>query len=447
MALQVQGKSAIVTGAGSGINLSFASLLLSKGCNVLIADLALRNEAEKLVSEYSGSDSLKARAVFQKTDVREWRELDRMFERAVKEFGGVDIVCPGAGVYEPPFSNFWNPPGSSTSVDNISGSRFATLDINITHPIRVTQLSIDHFMKSRKPGCVVHISSVAGQIPAFPTPLYVASKFAISGFVRSLAQLEFPPLATGSQPQLPKIRVVGVAPGLIKTPLWTEHPEKLKAFGKHSETDPEWVTPEAVAEVMLELVEKEEHVGGTILEIARGVRKVEVFGDPGPVLSGNFVPASSSASLVEDVWKSLTEQTNVEKKTQEKEGSGQYHMTVPEVIVLDTEDASTVHVPVYLALFLGILNEIYGTCQNVSVRIYSTGAGFCTVESRYIVLGSCVKTSLHSGQQLTRAVAKFLAAFGPVVTREGRGVVGTSQSALVEMEGGERPSCDFLAQG
>ncbi|KAH8819865.1 hypothetical protein F5884DRAFT_718559 [Xylogone sp. PMI_703] len=306
MALQVQGKSAIVTGGGSGINLSFVSLLLSKGCNVLIADLALRPEAERLVSEHSGTGVSKAKAVFQKTDVREWKDLDQMFERAVKEFGGVDIVCPGAGVYEPPFSNFWYPPGSPPSKDDPSGSRYAIVDINITHPIRVTQLSINHFIKSKRPGCIVHISSVAGQIPAFPTPIYVASKFAVSGFVRSLASLEFPPTAAAGQTQLPKIRVVAVAPGLIKTPLWTEHPEKMKAFGENGETDPEWATPEAVAEVMLELVEKEEHVGGTILEIARGVRKVETFGDPGPLNSGNFVPAGSSASLVADVWKSLS---------------------------------------------------------------------------------------------------------------------------------------------
>jgi len=86
-----------------GINLSFARLLLSKQCNVLFADLALRPEAQELVSNHSSPSVAPAKAVFRKTDVRDWDQLEKMFQVARKEFGdeGVDIVCPGAGVYEP----------------------------------------------------------------------------------------------------------------------------------------------------------------------------------------------------------------------------------------------------------------------------------------------------------------------------------------------------------
>jgi 3-hydroxybutyrate dehydrogenase len=102
MAMNVESKTAIITGAGSGINFCFAALLLSKGCNVVIADLALRPEAEGLVQKYSfDSKESKAKAIFQKTDVTEWSQLDKVFEVATEKFGGADIVCPGAGVYEP----------------------------------------------------------------------------------------------------------------------------------------------------------------------------------------------------------------------------------------------------------------------------------------------------------------------------------------------------------
>lgn len=101
MAHPIRGKTAIVTGAGSGINLAFAEQLLNGGCNVLFADLALRPEAQKLVDAYSGGAESKSRAVFQQTDVTNWSHLERMFERAEEEFGDIDIVCPGAGVYEP----------------------------------------------------------------------------------------------------------------------------------------------------------------------------------------------------------------------------------------------------------------------------------------------------------------------------------------------------------
>lgn len=97
----VEGKRAIVTGAGSGINLSFAEILLSRGCSVLFADKALRPEAQKLVDQYAEPKEGQPRAIYQETDVRDWLQLERMFEVADREFGGVDIVCPGAGIYDP----------------------------------------------------------------------------------------------------------------------------------------------------------------------------------------------------------------------------------------------------------------------------------------------------------------------------------------------------------
>ncbi|KAJ5104586.1 Short-chain dehydrogenase/reductase SDR [Penicillium alfredii] len=244
MALSVKGKSAIVTGAGSGINLSFAQRLLDNGCNVLIADLGLRPEAQVLVDKHTAAP---ARAIFQQTDVTDWQQLERMFEVAEKEFGEIDIVCPGAGVFEPHWSNFWRPPGSAVSKDSRSGGRYATLDINITHPIRTTQLAIAHFLRHRTSGSpkhIVHITSVAGQNPVFSTPIYAASKHALNGFVWSMANLD----------KDLGIRVTAVAPGVIKTPLWTEHPEKLKMV----DGSDEWVTPEEVATVMLALVQQDQ---------------------------------------------------------------------------------------------------------------------------------------------------------------------------------------------
>jgi 3-hydroxybutyrate dehydrogenase len=67
-----------------------------------------------------------------------------------------------------------------------------------------------------------------------------------------------------------------------------------------------WVTPEAVAEVMLGLVEKEEWVGGTIVEIGARVRKVEPFNDPGPAGGGNAV--ENSEEVEADMWASLEKQ-------------------------------------------------------------------------------------------------------------------------------------------
>jgi 3-hydroxybutyrate dehydrogenase len=193
-----------------------------------------------------------------------------------------------------PWSNFWIPPGTAPSRDTLEASRYALLDINLTHPIRVTQMAISHFLKKNKPGVVVHVSSVAGQVPYFPTPVYVASKHALNGFVRSLDKLEDPPA------HIPKIRVNAVAPARILTPLWTDNPEKMAMVRKDA---PGWVTPENVALVMLDLVEKEEHVGGTTLEVGEKVRKVETFNDGGPASVGNAV--KNDPGYEQDMWASM----------------------------------------------------------------------------------------------------------------------------------------------
>lgn len=317
-----------------GINLSFTALLLSRNCNVILADLSLRPEAETLVGKYS--DVAKSpRAIFVKTDVTSWPALSNMFDVARKEFGGVDVVCPGAGVYEPHWSNFWHPPGSPESRDAVDGGdgggdglgHYALLDINLTHPIRTTQLAMSQWLHPQpgegggitsssssssatatatatakvsptNPKRIVHIGSVAGQMPNLNAPLYAASKFGIHGLVRSLAPLE---AAQG-------IRVNAVAPGVVRTPLWVENPEKMAYL------DPErdgWVTPDEVAVAMLRCVEDETLVGGTILEVGKDhTRPVKVLNDPGPDMDpkrGLVVRNGHEGNVM--VWKWLEDET------------------------------------------------------------------------------------------------------------------------------------------
>ncbi|KAI5237635.1 NAD(P)-binding protein [Aureobasidium subglaciale] len=297
----VKGKTAIVTGAGSGINLCFAALLLSRGCNVVLADLGLRPEAQAIADQYSQKSTGQPRAVFQRTDVTDWTQLSRMFEVAQEEFGEVDLVCPGAGVFEPNWSNFWKPPGTAESKDSIDGGRYASLDINLTHPIRASQLAIQVFLSQQpraspqNPKRIVMISSVAGEGASLLVPLYCAAKHAVIGFTRSLAGLD----------EKFGIRVTACCPGIIKTPLWTDNPEKMKYF---DETKDLWATPEEVAETLLTLVENEDMVGGTILEVGYKVtRNVPMFNNPGP--KGAALAVSGQPGLIEGLLDSLAEES------------------------------------------------------------------------------------------------------------------------------------------
>jgi len=210
-----------------------------------------------------------------------------MFNVTLKEFGQVDIVCAGAGIFEPPFSNFWYPPGTEKSKDDPRGDRYLTMDINTTHPMRATQLAISHFLNPPKgqekvtpsnPKRVVICGSVAGQVYGLGTPLYFASKHAISGFVRSLGDLD----------EKMGIKVSAVAPGLVRTPLITEHPEKMRLVNFDQDV---YITPEEVAQALYRLCVEDELKGGTVLEVAAAgeTRKVEAFNDPGPQGKGHTV--------------------------------------------------------------------------------------------------------------------------------------------------------------
>ncbi|KAI4727871.1 NAD(P)-binding protein [Aureobasidium sp. EXF-10728] len=275
----VKGKTAIVTGAGS--------------------DLGLRPEAKAITDKYSQTSPNQPRAFFQKTDVTDWKQLSRMFDAAEEEFGGTDLVCPGAGVFEPKWSSFWHPPGSLESKDSVHGDRYASLDINLTHPIRTSQLAISAFLSHspkpspQNPKRIVMISSVAGQGASLMVPLYHAAKHGIVAFTRSLAALD---AKYG-------IRVTACCPGIIKTPLWTDNPDKMKYFDEEKDL---WATPEEVAEAMLRLVEDENMVGGTVLEVGHEVsRVVPMFNNPGP--RGKATSVVGNVGLMEEVYDTLAE--------------------------------------------------------------------------------------------------------------------------------------------
>lgn len=280
---------------------------------MVFADLALRPEAEELVQRYQDTPN---RAVFLRTDVVSWSDLENMFNVAEKQFNGVDIVCPGAGVFEPPWSNFWYPPGTAESGDDREGGRYKLLDINLTHPLRVSQLAIQHFLNASSPcsplnpKSIVHIASVAAQISAIMFPMYCVSKHGVQALVRCLGDLE----------ESHGIRVTAVDPGLVKTPIWIEDEEKLKMLNQEGEEADGWVTPEEVAQVMMacvqdnEFISGEDHIpikGGSCLEVAMGaVREVPEFNNIGPfalgrrgVKAGNVTQARAEVlAMLEPGW-------------------------------------------------------------------------------------------------------------------------------------------------
>lgn len=123
-----------------------------------------------------------------------WDQLAEMFAFTEKEFGPPDIVCPGAGIFEPVWSSFWHDKEEES---------YKMIQINIEHPTKATRLAIRSFLKNKKKGVVLHISSIGAQSLRAEVPVYCATKAYISHLIRCLAPLD----------QAEGIRVVGVAPG------------------------------------------------------------------------------------------------------------------------------------------------------------------------------------------------------------------------------------------
>ena len=118
-------------------------------------------------------------------------------------------------------------------------------------------------------GVVICISSVGAQMEVAPIPLYTASKAALSHFVRSMGVLE----------STHNIRINAVAPGNVRTTLWTD--AGRDEYIDESKGD-EWMTPDEVATFMIKMVTKGEYVGGSVWELGKEhVRRVNLLMDPG----------------------------------------------------------------------------------------------------------------------------------------------------------------------
>ncbi|KAH7342781.1 hypothetical protein BKA65DRAFT_504754 [Rhexocercosporidium sp. MPI-PUGE-AT-0058] len=266
-------KIAVVTGGGSGINLCFTELAVQKGARVLIADLRLTPEAEKFVKE---TDPKVVK--FVKCDVTKRTDLENLITVSEEEFGDVpDVYIAGAGVFEPPWSNFW---------DDTEADRYAEVDININHPIKLSRIAIRALLRKNKKGVIVIVASTAGFAGYLAAPLYCATKHAMVGFVRSMAMME----------EREGIKVVGVAPGIVKTPLWT--PEKMSKWNTKDSQPEGYILPETVAENMASLVEDSQYVGGIFLETsASGLRTLGTWNIEAPAAS------TVANDSIEGLWK------------------------------------------------------------------------------------------------------------------------------------------------
>jgi 3-oxoacyl-[acyl-carrier protein] reductase len=165
----LDGRVALVTGAGRGIGRCIAENLGAQGCHVADLDLAFPAEND---SEASGRLALTA-------DLRDPQQIDSAFTAVEREFGPVEILVCSAGVIRT---------GSITDIDTDAWGH--VMAVNSTAPFLLSRRAIPA-MRAAGFGRIIHVSSNAAKMGGVTSaPVYGASKAATDTMLRSIALAE-----------------------------------------------------------------------------------------------------------------------------------------------------------------------------------------------------------------------------------------------------------------
>lgn len=191
----LQGKVAIVTGAGSGIGQAIARRLGCESVKVIVDYVGSPEGAEvtEEAIEKCGGDSRTLQA-----DVTRMNDIQSLVNTAWDQYGSADILVNNAGMEKK--SAFWDTP---------EGDYDEVMAVNLRGPFFLTQAFVRRLRDAKKPGRIINISSVHEDM-AFPGfASYCCSKGGLRMLMRNLA-MELGPLG---------ITVNNVAPGAIATPI------------------------------------------------------------------------------------------------------------------------------------------------------------------------------------------------------------------------------------
>ncbi|MGN8069804.1 SDR family oxidoreductase [Mucilaginibacter sp. SG564] len=198
----LKGQAALVTGADSGIGKGVALALAAAGAKLVINYAHNHDAAEVTVAEIKeiGGEAFAVQA-----DVSQETEVKEMFAQMYAQYGTIDILVNNAGLQK-----------DSKFVDMTLDDWNTVISINLTGQFLCSREAAREFIRrgvvderSRAAGKIICMSSVHEVIPWGGHVNYAASKGGISMFMKSIAQ-ELAPH---------KIRVVGIGPGAIQTPI------------------------------------------------------------------------------------------------------------------------------------------------------------------------------------------------------------------------------------
>jgi 3-oxoacyl-[acyl-carrier protein] reductase len=217
--MNLNGKTAIVTGGTKGIGRAIAGALVREGVGVCIS-ARHEDEIERAVAQLG--DAGEAKVTGAVCDVRDYEEVRALVEHAVAELGGLDILVNNAGI------------GLFGRVEDLSPEDFrAVVETNLFGVFYCCHEAIPQMKK--RGGYIINISSLAG-VNAHPRmAAYNASKFGLNGFTEALMQ----------EVRHDHIKVSYIMPGSVNTHFGDEEPSEEKSWQ---------LQPEDIAQVVIELL-------------------------------------------------------------------------------------------------------------------------------------------------------------------------------------------------
>jgi len=189
------GRTAVVTGATSGIGFGIAQAMASAGANLLINGLGGREAVQRAVDTVSASGP--GKVVYSDADLTRVAEIEEMIEQAAREFGKLDVLVNNAGIQHVS-------PVQSFPVDRWD----AVIAVNLSACFHTTRAAVPLLLANGW-GRIVNIASTHALVASPYKSAYVAAKHGVAGLTKSVA-LE---LAEDN------VTVNAIAPGYVETPL------------------------------------------------------------------------------------------------------------------------------------------------------------------------------------------------------------------------------------
>jgi len=171
--VELKNRVAIITGATGGIGKAIALAYASAGARTVLASRN-RDKLDKCAEEIRSKGGL---ALVVPTDVARESQVTMLFERALQEWGQLDILVNSAGIITTPVP-------TEESLLNVWQS---VIDVNVTGTYLCCREALK-VMKRRKSGRIINIGSLSATVARPDSAAYTTSKFAVEGLTRSLAR-------------------------------------------------------------------------------------------------------------------------------------------------------------------------------------------------------------------------------------------------------------------